>query len=55
MLDQPKEIEYWSTDIEGNDTIDPNAPAWAKQEFDDYQEKMKQSGKTDKNGITRYY
>lgn len=50
MLDAPKGYKHWEIDKEGNPVISSNAPDWAKEEFDRYQEQLKDSEKSDEQG-----
>lgn len=53
MLDIPKGYKYWHYTDSGA-VIEKNAPNWAKEEFDEYQKTMNQSGKPNENGIIKY-
>lgn len=49
MLIKPKGYEFWKEDANGKVTIDPNAPNWAKKEFESYQKQIEESEKLDNN------
>lgn len=49
MLIKPKGYKFWKEDANGKVTIDPDAPNWAKKEFESYRKQIKESGKLDKN------
>ena len=52
MLKAPKGLKYWIETDNGTKIAD-NAPAWAVEEFNEYQEIMQKSGSPDENGIIR--
>lgn len=52
MLSSPKGLKYWIEKDEGY-VIADDAPEWAKREFEEYQEQMKDLGKPDEDGIIR--
>lgn len=53
MLDSPKGFKYWDVDEHGKSIIDSDAPDWAKEEFENYQEQLKASEKTDEDGTLK--
>lgn len=53
ILAAPKSLKYWHFDKSGT-VIDKNAPKWAKEEFEKYEQIIAQSGKPDKNGLVKY-
>ncbi|WP_375180626.1 hypothetical protein [Enterococcus rotai] len=50
MLDSPKGFEYWDVDEQEKSIIVSNAPDWAKEEFEKYQEQLKASETVDEDG-----
>lgn len=40
MLDSPKGLEFWIFGTDGSVSISEDAPEWAKQEFNEYQEEI---------------
>ncbi|MCW6663299.1 hypothetical protein NHG23_05325 [Aerococcaceae bacterium NML190073] len=51
MMLEPKGIKYWTIDEDGRNTIRDDAPEWAKIEFEEYQEDMKQE--PDEDGVIK--
>lgn len=51
MLIKPKGYEFWKEDANGKVTIDPDAPIWAKKEFESYRKQVQESEKFDKKEI----
>lgn len=52
MLDAPKGLEYW-TEINGELAIRDDAPDWAKEEFEEYQELLSSLGEADEDGLIK--
>lgn len=50
MLDSPKGFKYWVIDEHGKSIINSDAPDWAKEEFEKYQEQLKASKTADEDG-----
>lgn len=54
MLTAPKGYEYWQYDEDDKLIIDPEAPEWAKKEFNDYMNQFNEAEKSGKeNNIIR--
>lgn len=50
----PKGYKYWEQDGDGNFVISSDAPQWAKDEFEKYQEQLEEAEVPDTEGNTHY-
>lgn len=53
MLMMPKGYEFWIKGDNGVNVISPDAPEWAKKEFEKYQNMLESCNIPDKDGIIK--